>query len=402
MASGGGVGLVDVSINYQGNRTVLHLAKNIKVGHAIEKAAEAFKIEPGGLTFLYHGNEITDDMLVGDALCKAGNVTVIHLIFVKDKKSTTARFQAAADDQPRQNVYAHCKSCMGLVQAREVLTCPKCKKTKFQRTSAQPLDHFAHELSPALLMGHCTECGEEDVQASVEFECASCVGATPDKVGPLRQIRDNVFQLPCMKCGLKREMVFRMACSSRHTFCTDCFSGYCQLKFSADKFQFFDNMGYSISCPGPGADCQYTPVPDPHHFKLVDEDEVGFYKKFINKSPEVIKASGYNLLCTRCMIEIDVSESKEQTVTEPAGAVPSSTGLKWYQKLLGIKPSAPPPRVRKRTSCRQCGLGYCIGCKQVWHEGDCLPLNQTLKEEEGAFQIDPVKAKDSCWPQDRN
>lgn len=52
------------------------------------------------------------------------------------------------------------------------------------------------------------------------------------------------------------------------------------------------------------------------------------YKKFINKSPEVIKASGYNLLCTRCKIEIDVSESKEQTVTEPAGAVPSSTGLK--------------------------------------------------------------------------
>ncbi len=65
MASGGGVGLVDVSINYQGNRTVLHLAKNIKVGHAIEKAAEAFKIQPGGLTFLYHGNEITDDMMVG-------------------------------------------------------------------------------------------------------------------------------------------------------------------------------------------------------------------------------------------------------------------------------------------------------------------------------------------------
>lgn len=52
------------------------------------------------------------------------------------------------------------------------------------------------------------------------------------------------------------------------------------------------------------------------------------YKKFINKSPVAITASGYNLLCTRCMIEIDVSESKEQTVTEPAGAVPSSTGLK--------------------------------------------------------------------------
>lgn len=69
MATGSLTGLVDVSINYQGNRTVLHLARNIKVGHAIEKAAEAFKIEPGGLTFLYHGNEVTDDMLVGVSDC---------------------------------------------------------------------------------------------------------------------------------------------------------------------------------------------------------------------------------------------------------------------------------------------------------------------------------------------
>lgn len=64
MASGGG-GLLTVTVNYQGNRTVLHLAKNIKIGQAIVKAAEAFKVKPEGLTFLYHGTEITDDMLVG-------------------------------------------------------------------------------------------------------------------------------------------------------------------------------------------------------------------------------------------------------------------------------------------------------------------------------------------------
>ncbi len=66
MATGGdSLSLVQVSINYQSSRTVLHLARNIKVGQAIQKAAEAFKIDPGGLTFLYHGNEVTDDMLVG-------------------------------------------------------------------------------------------------------------------------------------------------------------------------------------------------------------------------------------------------------------------------------------------------------------------------------------------------
>ena len=70
MASGGGNSLVTVTINYEASRTVLHLPKNIKIGHAIVKAAEAFKVKPEGLTFLYHGNEITDDMLVGVRLAK--------------------------------------------------------------------------------------------------------------------------------------------------------------------------------------------------------------------------------------------------------------------------------------------------------------------------------------------
>ena len=70
MASGGGAAsmgtaLVQVSINFQSQRTVLHLAKNMKVGQAIQKAAEAFDVPPEGLTFLYHGATITDDMLVG-------------------------------------------------------------------------------------------------------------------------------------------------------------------------------------------------------------------------------------------------------------------------------------------------------------------------------------------------
>ena len=57
--------LLQVTVNFEGNRTVLHLPRNMKIGLAIQKAAEQFGIAPGGLTFLYHGNEITDDMTVG-------------------------------------------------------------------------------------------------------------------------------------------------------------------------------------------------------------------------------------------------------------------------------------------------------------------------------------------------
>ena len=66
MASGGGGDtLMTVTVNFGGTKTVLHLPKNLKVGRAVQKAAEAFKQDPGGLSFLYHGLEITDDMTVG-------------------------------------------------------------------------------------------------------------------------------------------------------------------------------------------------------------------------------------------------------------------------------------------------------------------------------------------------
>ena len=62
--------ILTFTVNFQGSRTVLHLPKDLKVGKAIQKAAEAFKTDPQGLTFLYHGLEITDDMTVG--------VSIVH------------------------------------------------------------------------------------------------------------------------------------------------------------------------------------------------------------------------------------------------------------------------------------------------------------------------------------
>ena len=62
------VNILTLTINFQGNRTVLHLPKDLKVGKAIQKALEQFKIDPNTAseyTFLYHGLEITDDMTVG-------------------------------------------------------------------------------------------------------------------------------------------------------------------------------------------------------------------------------------------------------------------------------------------------------------------------------------------------
>ena len=57
--------ILTFTVNFQGSRTVLRVPKDLKVGKAIQKAAEQFKTDPCGLFFLYHGLEITDDMIIG-------------------------------------------------------------------------------------------------------------------------------------------------------------------------------------------------------------------------------------------------------------------------------------------------------------------------------------------------
>ena len=64
MATGGDT-LMAVTVNFEGNKTVLHLPKNLKVGRAVQKAAEAFKQDPRILCFVYRGLEVMDDLTVG-------------------------------------------------------------------------------------------------------------------------------------------------------------------------------------------------------------------------------------------------------------------------------------------------------------------------------------------------
>ena len=74
-------------------------------------------------------------------------------------------------------------------------------------------------------------------------------------------------------------------CDYLHTICLVCFSGYCQMQLNNKKFEIFDNVGYSVCCPGNNEhymihviiinviapNCFNSPVRDPHHFYLVNE-----------------------------------------------------------------------------------------------------------------------------------
>lgn len=392
--------ILTFTVNFQGSRTVLHLPMDLKVGKAIQKAAEQFKTDPQGLTFLYHGLEITDDMTVGDALAKASNVTVVHLVRVStNTKVSTARVPLSLVDN-KGKLYAFCRECSSLSEAREVLTCRNCNKHEhFHRTSSEPIDHFSPTLDGEKLKGVCSCKPDEASYASVKFECGACPPG--NSVSVLRQVRDNIHRKPCMKCAKTEDIVFRFACTQRHIMCLNCFSKYCQQMMSADNFHGFNDMGYSVGCPGRGRDCANTPVPDPHHFKIVDDD-LKFYEKFIDKSVCAIDP-GNNIMCT-CKTLIDPGHGTEVTVQEPTGATaaqPTSDGLRWYQRVFRkAQPKPPAPRKRCRTSCSKCRMQYCVACKQAWHEGDCKPITDAIKKEEKAFPIDEKHAMTGCWPEE--
>jgi len=92
-----------------------------------------------------------------------------------------------------------------------------------------------------------------------------------------------------------RPVMFVFCCDALHTVCLMCFSGYCQFQMNNKKFRVFDDVGYSIHCPGidlclvidksllylyTGPECANCPVRDPHHFYMVNA-------KFVSCPPEI-------------------------------------------------------------------------------------------------------------------
>lgn len=69
MATGGGNSeesdvLNVVTVCYGSQRVTIRVSKNDKISSVIQKAANAFKVPPGGLSIFYHGVEIPDDASV--------------------------------------------------------------------------------------------------------------------------------------------------------------------------------------------------------------------------------------------------------------------------------------------------------------------------------------------------
>ena len=227
------------------------------------------------------------------------------------------------------SVYLHIDSIPYCVCVTTCCVCVLCvcvsQEGGFERQSAEPVDHFDGQYPKDRIIGTCNICRKTDVlvggvcphllysplspsQPNISFQCVAC---DERDQAILRQIRDNIHDIPCMKCSLRqlviltvspssslspdlslREIVIQMRCSCRHCMCLVCFRNLCRVKLDNNSFGNFEGFGYSVCCPGPGendvntalhhndvicfpglgADCKDVPILDPHHFKIVDEN----------------------------------------------------------------------------------------------------------------------------------
>ena len=80
MATGGGSSEVTLTVRFENQRVAIRVSKDDKVSAVIQKAADALKEPPGGLSILYRGLEIPDDatVQVGGVACKLAGAVLIQ------------------------------------------------------------------------------------------------------------------------------------------------------------------------------------------------------------------------------------------------------------------------------------------------------------------------------------
>ncbi|CAI8008617.1 hypothetical protein GBAR_LOCUS5891 [Geodia barretti] len=205
----GGQGEVTLLATYCGKRLSLTVPTSAKVGDVVHKAVETLNLrkEDLPLSLLYQGDPIDDMAPLEVALAKMKGVTAIHLVkrSVQTSGKTTVHKSNVTREAP--------------AKTRKIdpsgNQCSSCKEEGgFERQSAEPVDHFDGEYPKERIIGTCNMCKKTDVLPNISFQCVACEERDQ---AILRQIRDNIHDIPCMKCSLRQEIVIQCRSS-----CVNC------------------------------------------------------------------------------------------------------------------------------------------------------------------------------------
>lgn len=343
--------------------------------------SEKLNVLPSDLRIIFAGKELTEMIKLQD--CDVGQHSVIHAVrsrkttievATKTECSIKAVFldtllsdddlKGKVTDSRKFHFFVYCsdpckKMCPGKLRVR----CFTCKEGTL--TVNQDPTCWDDVLIPNRITGVCQAEGCDGSVAEFFFKCANHVTSPGDTAVALYLIRNNFKNVPCIACTDVSQIVLVFPCSDKHVICLNCFQEYCASCLNERRFIQDADVGYSLNC---AAGCPDSLIKEPHHFKLLGEEQYSRYQRF-GAEECLLQAGG--VLCPR----------------PGCGA--------------GILPD---PECRRVVCSQQgvngCGFVFCRECLQGYHIGPCELPEQGETGDGIGYRITDERAGSSRWDED--
>ncbi|XP_015928640.2 E3 ubiquitin-protein ligase parkin isoform X1 [Parasteatoda tepidariorum] len=356
-----------VPVNVENNWTVGDLKANV---------ASKLCLKAEDIRIIFSGKELHDDVEFQD--CDVGEQSIIHAVphtkklmdISVENKCPLNQTPFCSDDftedkktSPKSHFYVYCNDpCKSMHPGKLRVRCSSCKEGTL--IVNQDPTCWEDVLVPGKINGVCQYEKCEGTHAEFYFKCTSHVSIPHDQAVPLYLIKNNFKSVPCIACTDTREIVLVFPCTSGHVICVDCFRLYCLSRLGERRFIQDSTIGYSIDCP---AGCSDSLIKEPHHFKLLGEEEYSRYQRF--GAEECLLQDG-GVLCPQ----------------PNCGA--------------GILPDTHCTRVVCSQNAGGCGFVFCKECMQGYHVGPCEPPEGISVSDRINYTIIDERASSSKWDED--
>lgn len=346
----------EVTVNFNGTSFAVRFSPSWSIARLKNEIARKKKLNAAGIKIIFAGQELPDawklencnmnhsvihaverrvGQLTVQAECDVNGAGLPTLNNVElTSEEDTGENNTSSTAGKRSYFFVYCKTCKRMAQGKLRCRCSLCKEGSFVLT--QGPNCWEDVLTKSKIHGRCESNSTcPGTTAEFYFKCGEHHGN--DEHAPLPMMKSNVKNIPCLTCTDVSEILMVFPCDSQHTMCLDCFRSYCVTSLDSRSFIQTEEKGYTIPCPGNSDACRSAFISEPHHFRLLGNEQYERYQRF---AAEECVLAGDGVLCPGrgCGQGIYLAQGERCVVCEPG-----------------------------------CGLVFCRHCLREYHNGSCEP-----------------------------
>ncbi|XP_046849643.1 E3 ubiquitin-protein ligase parkin-like isoform X2 [Xenia sp. Carnegie-2017] len=334
-----------------------------------ESIARNRNVSPGQIRIIFAGEELPNHFTLQN--CQL-NHSVVHAVRNENgyqdptliEGNSLTNISLSHYNETQSSFFVFCKHCNKVTRGKLRCKCSRCGQGSF--ILLQGPSCWDDVLIKERMSGRCQSNNDcHNTIAKFYFKCGE--HQSEDEQSPLPMLKANTRNIPCIICDTDNaDLVLVFPCQIQHTICVDCFVRYCSVYLNERRFIQTEEHGYSIACPGNFDDCQTAFIKDPHHFRLMGDDQYERYQRFA--AEEFLRSEG-GIFCPRpdCGQGIFASTATRRVVCEYG-----------------------------------CGLVFCRLCLRNYHEGEC-PVDDVIgataleNTELDRFQVTEFSNERAIW-----